>query len=353
MHRVQTALKWFSTQVTKLEKTKAGKYLARLPTMYVAAGVIAAVVLLLGAIFLKSFSCEGPLEKEKMVTVSSGMGAIAIAARLQKEGVLGESAFTALRFRTAAMLSGVTNELKSGTYTFPAEVSIEEILTQLSQGKVTYFYVTIPEGFTAKEITNRLKATAHLKQDSFTIKEGSVLPETYAYEVEESTTAVVARMRAAMDKVVEEAWQSRDANLPIKNKEDLVILASMVEKETSLPEEYGEVAGVFTNRLKKGMKLQSDPTVIYGASNYSGNIQRKHLKEDHPYNTYVHRGLPKGPIANPGKGAVWAAAHPKISDKFYFVATGYGGHVFAKTHAEHQKNVKEYLKTYRKLSKNK
>jgi UPF0755 protein len=150
-------------------------------------------------------------------------------------------------------------------------------------------------------------------------------------------------MAKAMTKAIDEAWETRDMTLPLKDKKDLLILASIVEKETGIAEEMPIVASVFVNRLKKGMKLQADPTVIYGASNYQGDLTSAHMREPHAYNTYVNFGLPPGPIANPGKLAIQASARPAKTDYLFFVADGKGGHLFARTYKEHQANVRQFL----------
>ncbi|MCI5049528.1 MAG: endolytic transglycosylase MltG, partial [Rickettsiales bacterium] len=178
------------------------------------------------------------------------------------------------------------------------------------------------------------------------LQEGDLMPDTYFIHRGDTRESVVMRMKKSMQEFMDAQWASRQANLPLKNKQEAMVLASMIEKETGVDGERGRVASVFVNRLRKGMLLQSDPTVVYGIELKDGPMGRplwlKDLKVDHPYNTYVHAGLPPKPIANPGKEAIKAALNPPQTNDFYFVATGSGGHFFAKTLAEHNRNVAKY-----------
>ena len=281
---------------------------------------------------------------KQVVVVNKGSGVSSIAATLKKQGIIKATFW----FKIASKLYGAEKNIKAGEYEITSNISIKEILNTLQFGKNIQYYITFPEGLTSKEILAHLKSS---KLDSNgvvgEIEEGALLPETYAYTAGENASSVLNRMKLAMEKALDEAWENRDEGLPLKNKQELLILASIVEKETSVGSERAEVAGVFINRLRKGMKLQSDPTVIYGASNYKGDITYKHLKEKHPYNTYVIKALPIGPICNPGKASLMAAAQPNMTNNLFFVADGDGGHVFAINHSQHKKNVANYLKKLR------
>jgi len=202
--------------------------------------------------------------------------------------------------------------------------------------------LTIAEGLTARQITRLLEGTEGLTGETPPIAEGALLPETYAFTLGDSRASVVRRAAAAMEQAVAEAWAARAPDLPLASPRDAVILASIIERETGVAEERGLVAGVFVNRLRRGMMLQSDPTVAYGAGQgmpLDRPLTRADLNEDHPYNTYRIRGLPPGPIAAPGRESLRAATQPETTDYLYFVADGTGGHAFGRTLEEHNRNV--------------
>ncbi len=293
------------------------------------------------------FTAPGPASEPLEIEIPAGSGLNAIAARLQREGAI-ESADI---FRYATRFKQAERGLQAGEYEIPPAASMEDILTLLQSGKIIERRVTIPEGFTSAQIIATLNAAEHLAGDINTPPlEGTLAPETYFYRKGETRTAVIDRMRAAQSAIIDELWESRAADLPFDTKEEALILASIVEKETGIGSERAHVAGVFVNRLRKGMRLQTDPTVIYGVTKGQGmdrSITRSDLKDDNPYNTYIIKGLPPGPIAHPGRAAIEATLNPLETKDFYFVADGTGGHAFARTLAEHNRNVAKWRKIER------
>jgi UPF0755 protein len=315
--------------------------------------IVAAFSLLIAFVMITGLwavliSMHGPLENEKVFKVEKGQGVSVIAAKLSENHVI-SSAFL---FKVSATMMFADKGLQAGVYKFEKDITLRDVIKMMARGHTASYKVTIPEGLRSSEVLAILKGLPHVTGDFSAVKlheTDLLLAETYMYSYDEDIQLIVTRMQKAMEKALEKAWAMRDADLPINNKEELLILASMVEKETSLDSERAEVAGVFVNRLNKNMRLQSDPTVIYGLKNYDGNITRKDLRTSHAYNTYTNNGLPKGPIAHPGAASLFAAAKPNKTDNIYFVADMTGGHVFAKTHDEHKINVTNYLKKYREL----
>ena len=242
-------------------------------------------------------------------------------------------------------------KVKAGEYLIEGDVSIKDIADILTGGKVYLRKITFPEGRTAVEAINTLLDNEFLEDDVEPFEDGEILPETYTFSRGDSRQSIVNKAKKDLQNVLEQAWNERDADLPLKNKQELLILASIVEKETGVVEERPQVASVFVNRLKKGMLLQTDPTVIYaitrGKTELGRALTRKDLEIDSPYNTYKYAGLPPSPICNPGKAAIMAVAHPDKTPYLYFVASGTGGHNFARTLNEHNANVKKW----RSLSK--
>ena len=312
--------------------------------------ILAVVIGLLALQVLQQIGASGPLEQEKTVIIERGMSVSRIATKLETEGVIGSP----LLFRIAAQLLASPAGLKAGEYQFEPEMSLTEVVGLLDSGAVVTHSFTVPEGLTSAQIINLLNNIENLDGDlseaaEVRPAEGTLLPETYSYTRGDARTAKLERMRIAMDAFLEEAWQNRADNLPIDTKEEALILASIVEKETSIFEEQPKVAGVFINRLRQGMKLQSDPTVIYAMTSGVpedggyGPIGRQLLRSDweyeSPYNTYKYAGLPPGPIAHPGKNAIRAVLRPAVHDYIFFVADGTGGHAFARTLNEHNRNV--------------
>lgn len=291
------------------------------------------------------FEAPGPLVTSKVVIIPKGIGTRAIADKLAVEGVI----YDPLIFLAGVRLLETGTMLKAGEYSFPIEASPRQVMEILMKGETVVHRLTIPEGLTSKQIVALIQGGEALEGSIDTIPaEGSLLPETYHYDLNEKRGVLVGRMQKSMAQVLDELWEKRKADLPLKSKEEAVILASIVERETALASERPHVAAVFINRLRLGMKLQSDPTVIYGLSDGLGvldrQLSRKDLASTHVYNTYVIDALPPGPIANPGRESLAAVLNPMESDDLYFVADGSGGHVFAKTLAEHNRNVANWRK---------
>ena len=286
----------------------------------------------------------GPLEEEVVVEVPRGAGLRDVAGLLASMGVLENP----LLVRAVARWSGRAQELKYGEYAFGPKASMDEVLEKLATGDVILRFVTVPEGKTSWEVVQILKRNPLLTGDVDVPPEGSVFPDTYNVERNQPRREVVARMQQAMERKLAAAWEEREDGLPIDSPEEALILASIVEKETGVPEERPRVAAVFINRLRKGMKLQSDPTVVYGVTGGKGplgrGLRRSELDQRTPFNTYVIEGLPPQPIANPGLEAIEAVLNPAETDDLYFVADGTGGHAFAETLAEHNANVRQWRK---------
>lgn len=289
------------------------------------------------------FYAQGPLRETRIVTVKGGNQIVAEA--LQREGVINHP----LIFVVGLHVLGANDAIKAGEYAFKAGASMKDVMDTLVAGRSVQYPVTIPEGLTSDQIVARLLANDLLAGDVKPAPvEGTLLPETYMAPRGTSRQSIIDRMVVDHRKAVALAWESRASDLPLKSSDELVILASIIEKETAVEAERARVAAVFVNRLRKGMKLQSDPTIVYGIVGGKGTlgrgIRKSEIAEATPYNTYVVDGLPAGPIANPGRASLMAAANPANTDDLYFVADGTGGHVFAKTYEEHKRNVAAWRK---------
>lgn len=291
----------------------------------------------------------GAFDKPVEIIIAPGSSVGGIAEQLSHAGAV-ESP---LLFRAAGRYTGQDSKLKAGEYEIPPHASIRDILNLLESGKTVQRKVTLREGLTNHEIKLALAEKGDLKQIETPMKpEGSYLPETYSYTREESNADILRRMAEAMDQAFAELWDKRAADLPFTTKAEALTLASIVEKETGQKEERARVAGVFINRLKRGMPLQSDPTVIYalnmgehqneGQGPLGRRLLKKDLEIDSPYNTYVRTGLPPAPIANPGRASIEAVLNPERHEFLYFVADGTGGHFFAATLEEHNRNVAKW-----------
>lgn len=296
----------------------------------------------------------GPLEAPQLVLIERGSGVSKIAKTLQDKEILNH----ALLFKVAARFSGLHASLKAGEYEFPARVSVAESLLMLHEGNVFGRKFTIPEGLTSHQIVQILGKVEELQGEVAQVpSEGSLLPETYQFVSGDTKQGKLDEMQSAMTKALEELWPLRAKDLPFETKEQAVVLASIVEKETAVSSERARIAGVFVNRLKKNIPLQTDPTVIYaltkgkvkneGKGPLGRRLLLKDLKIDSPYNTYKYAGLPPGPIANPGRASLEATLHPEAHAYIYFVADGTGGHVFAKSLAQHNRNVAKWRKIRR------
>ncbi|MBV8923211.1 endolytic transglycosylase MltG [Bradyrhizobium sp.] len=283
----------------------------------------------------------GPLQEEKIVNIPQRAGKRDIADVLTREGVIDISPWF---FIGGVYALKASSDLKPGEYAFQRNASLREVIATIVEGKVVQHAVTVPEGLTSEQIVARLS-----DNDIFTgsvtemPREGTLLPETYKFPRGTSREQVIQRMQQAQKRILAEIWEHRSQDLPFKTPEQLVTMASIVEKETGKPDERSRVAAVFLNRLKQRIKLQSDPTIIYGLVGGKGTlgrpIKRSEITQPSPYNTYVIDGLPPGPISNPGRASLEATANPARTRDLYFVADGSGGHAFTETYDQHQKNV--------------
>ena len=299
-----------------------------------------------GWYLLNQFQSPGPEayegETQTIVSIPLGTGLNQTANILQERGVVR----SALIFRAGVTYNGKASAIKAGEYAIPSGASPEEIMNILTDGKSIAYKLTFAEGLTSAMIVDLIRKDPTLTGDIADVPaEGSLLPETYTFNRGDTRESIVKRMQDDHNRVLDELWANRAQNLPIATKEEAVILASIVEKETGIPEERPRVASVFVNRLRRGMKLQSDPTIIYGISKgvpLGRGIRQSELTGATPYNTYVIVGLPPTPIANPGKASLAAVMNPAQTEDLFFVANGTGGHAFAATVAEHDKNVKKW-----------
>jgi UPF0755 protein len=302
------------------------------------------------------------IESGESLVVEPGDSFAVVLDKLRKAGI---SSGHELEWQALAKQLGAAGRIQVGEYALEPGATPRDLLVRMRDGKVVSYRFTIVEGWNIRELRSALARAKPLKQEGAQLDdaalmkalghdgqhpEGRFLPETYAYTSVDSDLSVLKRAHAAMDKTLETAWNERDADIPLKSKEEALTLASIVEKETGIASERPQIAGVFARRLKLGMRLQTDPTVIYGmGSSYAGNIRRNDLLADTPYNTYTRDGLPPTPIAMPGADALRATTHPAPGDALYFVAVGDGSgrHVFTRSLAEHQAAVNDYLKRYR------
>jgi UPF0755 protein len=285
----------------------------------------------------RAWTAPGPLAEPVQVVIPRG-GTERIAAALLERGVIRD----ARAFALAAWLTRDAGPLRAAEFAFPAGVALREVLDILREARPVQRRVTIAEGLTAHQIRALLERTEGLTGEMPAIEEGSILPETYAFEWGESRAAILRRADAAMDRALAEAWAARAPGLPLASAREALVLASIVERETGKPEERARVAGVFLNRLRRNMPLQSDPTVAYAATGgapMDRPISRADLDREHPFNTYRIRGLPPGPIASPGRAALAAVTRPEATDYLFFVADGSGGHAFSRTLEEHNRAV--------------
>ncbi|MFK4487206.1 endolytic transglycosylase MltG [Bradyrhizobium sp. USDA 336] len=283
----------------------------------------------------------GPLKEDKIVNIPQRAGKRDIAETLNREGVTDVNPWV---FIASVAALKASSDLKPGEYSFQKNASLRDVIGTIVEGKVVQHAVTIPEGLTSEQIVARLS-----DNDIFTgsvrelPREGTLLPETYKFPRGTPREQVVLRMQQAHKRVLSEIWERRNQDIPVKTPEQLVTLASIIEKETGKADERSRVAAVFVNRLKQRIKLQSDPTIIYGIVGGKGTlgrpIKRSEITQPSPYNTYVIDGLPPGPISNPGRASLEAAANPARTRDLYFVADGTGGHAFTETYDAHQKNV--------------
>ncbi len=285
------------------------------------------------------FDQPGPLAEDRIVNVPRG-GMRDTAELLAREGVIGESWL----FVAGATLLKVRDDLKYGEYQFRKGASLRDVVETLMEGKVVQHGFTVAEGLTSDQIVARLLENTILTGNIREIpREGTLLPETYRFTRGTSREEMIKRMQAAQRRVVQEVWERRNPDLPVRTPEQLVTLASIIEKETGKPEERTRVAAVFVNRLKQKMRLESDPTIIYGLVGGKGSLGRpimaSEIRQPTPYNTYVIDGLPPGPIANPGRASLEATINPARTKELFFVADGTGGHTFSENYDQHRRAV--------------
>jgi UPF0755 protein len=305
--------------------------------------VLALVALLGGGSMVRGWYGAGPLTKPTALIVPEGSTIGSLATRLEKEGAIRSASTFKLHAR---LLGSGANDIKAGEFELPAHVSESQIFGLLAEGETLNRFVMIPEGMPSIMVYDRLMARPLLTGPVEVPREGSVLPDSYAFERGEMRAAVVARMQAAMTKVVKRAWEDRSPDTVAKTPEEAVILASIVEKETAKPSERPMVAALYSNRLRKGMLLQADPTIIYPITKgkpLGRRIRQSEIQSVNDYNTYAMVGLPKGPITNPSKASIEAVLHPAKTSALYMVADGTGGHQFAETLEQHNTNVAKWF----------
>ena len=308
-------------------------------------GAVATLVILLlvvaGGWTIWNYGGPGPRAQQGEVTtvvLDRGTGLTGIANQLKDAGVIRSEAL----FVLAAKLTGAAGTLKAGEYEIRSGASLGRILADIRAGRVVRHMITVPEGWTSEMAAEAVNAQPVLVGTAVAPPEGTLLPDTYQVQRGDDRSAVIQRMRRAQEQLLAEAWPRRQQGLPFTTQQEALTLASIVEKETAVPAERPRIAAVYINRLRQGMPLQSDPTVIYGVSKgraLGRGITRSELDTPTPYNTYQIAGLPPTPIANPGRAAIEAVLNPPSTDELYFVASGDGGHAFAATYAEHQRNV--------------
>ena len=320
---------------------------ARNPFVIVGNAIITIVLLAMigvGAVYYygkQIIEAAGPLREDKIVNIPARAGMTDIADVLQREGVIDSNRWA---FIGAVFALKARSELKPGEYAFQKNASLRDVIGTMVEGKVVQHALTIPEGLTSEQIVARLTDNDIFAGSVREVpREGTLLPETYKFPRGTTREQVIQRMQAAQKRLVAEIWDHRSPDVPLRSPEQLVTLASIVEKETGRADERSRVAAVFVNRLRQKIKLQSDPTIIYGLVGGKGTlgrpIKRSEIAQPSPYNTYVIDGLPPGPISNPGRASLEAAANPARTRDLYFVADGTGGHAFTETYDQHQKNV--------------
>ena len=308
----------------------------------------------------QSADAPGPLTEAALVAIPKGEGAIEIAERLEKSGAIADRRLFMVHYYMARFHGGSSGggakadaaSLKAGEYQIPQGATVRQVLEIVTSGRGVLLKITIPEGLTSQQIVDRLKAEPGLTGEIAEVPpEGALLPDTYKFSRGADRQEIIDRMRAEQVKLLAALWASRDATLPLKTPEEAVALASIVEKETGRAEERPRVASVFVNRLRKGMRLQSDPTIVYGLVGGQGPLGRPLTRSDidskTAYNTYQIDALPPGPICNPGRASLTAALNPPSTSDLYFVADGTGGHVFTSTLKDHNAAVQNWRKIER------
>jgi len=323
------------------KRAKVRKRMGLMRLVGSAAALLLLIAVLVGGWVAWTYRGPGPAAASGATTtvmLERGSGVTQIARALKKAGVIGSSQV----FLMAVKLTGAARDLKAGEYEFKSRASMARILADIRAGKVVRHLVSVPEGWTSDMVVDAVLRQPVLVGPIDTPSEGAILPDTYQVERGEQRNEVIRRMELAQQKLMSELWAHRQPDLPFKTPEEAVTLASIVEKETALPAERSRIAAVYLNRLRQGMRLESDPTTIYGISKgrpLGRGLTMSELVTATPYNTYRIDGLPPGPIANPGRAALAAVLDPPKTTELFFVANGQGGHVFASTYEEHQRNV--------------
>lgn len=292
--------------------------------------------------FVYGWIADGPLDSEQRVVITSGSSLSSAAEQLEAAGIIASSR----SFLNQAKVFGGSEPIKAGEFVIPARASASTVLDILQGDDVVLRLITIPEGMPSILVHERLMAEELLTGEIAIPQEGSVLPDSYSFERGESRKAVLQRMQKAMTETIAELWPKRTSASIVKTPEEALILAAIVEKETALASERRTVAAVYSNRVRKNMMLQADPTIIYPITKgkpLGRRIRQSEIAAVNDYNTYAMVGLPKGPIANPGRASIEAVLDPAKSEALFFVADGTGGHIFANTYAEHQKNVEKWF----------
>ena len=301
-----------------------------------------AAILAAGVAFWLLWAGPGPTAEPRTIIVAQGSSLARVAGQLEQAGAIRGGAST---FRTLARVFGSSDPIQTGEFLIRPGLSAAGILDQLQHGRPVQRLVTIPEGMPSVLVHERLMRISYLTGDLAVPEEGSVLPNSYSYQRGESRSAVLARMQTAMQRELARLWAARRPDIAVATPQEAIILASIVEKETARPSERRRVAGVYTNRLKRGMALGADPTIIYPITRgrpLGRRIRQSELRADTGYNTYARAGLPIGPIANPGRDSIAAVLNPLPTRELYFVADGTGGHVFAETLQQHNANVQRW-----------
>jgi UPF0755 protein len=311
-------------------------------------------VAVLALLLRVNFTQPGPLTHSAVTVIPRGEGVQEIAARLEREGIVSDRRLFVAQYLAQGFVGGKQISLQAGEFEFRRQASLADVLETLAQGKAVLYRLTIPEGLTSQQVVARLRADENLSGDVTEIPpEGSLLPDTYRFSRGMARSDLLERMQADQRRFIAAVWDKRQPDLPIQTAEQALILASIVEKETGRADERERVAAVFVNRLRRKMRLQSDPTIVYGIVGGQGSLGRPITRSDidtrTPYNTYQIDGLPPTPIANPGRATIQATLNPAKTQDLYFVADGTGGHTFSTTLREHNDAVQVWRKVEREI----
>lgn len=305
---------------------------------------VSALFVMIALAMVYTYSAPGPLDQPKTVYIEKGTGFRAITKQLEKENIVYHQSLILV----PSILLGKQATFKPGEYAFDTGISPATVIEMLSEGKIVVHKLTIPEGLSVREIVTLIDKAPFLTGEITEIpKEGSLLPETYHYARGDDKNTLISRMQQAMQDEQNKMWENRKPGLPLNSMEEVVILASIVEKEARIEKERPRIAAAYINRLKRGMRLQADPTTIYAIELEQGTplnrpLVLSDLKRDLPHNTYMRDGLPPTPISNPGKASIEAVLHPSDHKDIFFVTKGDGSHYFAETYAQHKANIEKF-----------